>query len=156
MNSGNKKSEGSWTCNLLYKVEDVNMDIFEKYEIDSGKGLKAFLEAAGLTIRNWSGIEGSQNIIYLPDLTTFNWKSANRIVRINCKEHAMRVIESKTDLVHVDNVKGDPTRVYSFIIDSLSDLIDAIVALKSIEGNAYSANWYFIERIIYMIKWKRQ
>ena len=111
------------------------MDYFNKYKIDSGLGLKEFIEASGLYIRNCSGIEGSQNIIYLPDMTTFNWKNANRIVRINCKESAVRVIESKTELVHRDNVKGDPTRPYSFVIDSLSDLIDAIYALKTISGN---------------------
>ena len=110
-------------------------DAFNKYGIDSGLGLKEFMEAAGLHIRNFTGIEGSQNIIYLPDKTSFNWKSADRIVRINCKKDAVRVIESKTELIHRDNVKGDPTRPFSFIVDSLSDLNDAIYALKTIPGN---------------------
>lgn len=112
------------------------MDIYSRYDLDNGMGLKLFLEASGLNIRNCTGIDGSQNIIYLPDLTTFNWKGANRIVRINCKEKAMRVIESKSKLIHIDNGIGDPSRPYSFLVDSFSDLLDAIYALKSIDGNS--------------------
>ena len=116
------------------------MNTFEKYEINSGLGLKAFMEASGLNIRNCSGIEGSQNIIYLPDRTSFNWKGADRIVRINCKENAMCVIEAKTTLIHIDNGVGDPTRPYSFLIKSMADLIDAVYALKTIDGNRTEQN----------------
>ncbi len=109
------------------------MDFFSKYSIDSGEGLRTFLEASGLNIVGASAIEGSENVIKLPDLTTFNWKSRDRIVRVNCKERAMNVIEAKTGLKHIDNGAGDPTRPYSFIIETFSDLIDTIYSLKTVE-----------------------
>lgn len=111
------------------------MDLFNIYNIDNGVGLKAFLEASGLLVEKYSGINGSQNCIFLPDLTSFNWKGRDRIVRINCKENAKNVIESKSGLTHFDNGPGDPPRPFSFIVESFSDLIDAIYALKTIDGN---------------------
>jgi len=47
----------------------------------------------------------------------------------------MRTIEAKSRLIHVDNGIGDPARPYSFLVDSFSDLIDAIYALKCIDVN---------------------
>ncbi len=111
------------------------MDLFECYNVDNGEGLKIFLEASGLIVEKTSGLSGSQNCIFLPDLTSFNWKGRDRIVRINCKENAMHVIESKSHLSHFDNGPGDPTRPYSFKVDSFPDLIDAVYLLKTIEGN---------------------
>jgi len=111
------------------------MDAFKRYGIDSGEGLLSFVIDSGLAVQNATGIEGSQNVIYLPDLTTFNWKSTDRIVRINCKEPAKNIIESVSKLNHIENGSGDPTRPYSFTISSFSDLIDVIFALKTIETN---------------------
>ncbi len=48
------------------------MDLFECYNVDSGEGLKIFLEASGLIVEKTSGLSGSQNCIFLPDLTSFN------------------------------------------------------------------------------------
>ncbi len=112
------------------------MSIFSNYNLDSGNGLKDFLEASGLIIKGSSGLEGSQNIIKLNDLTSFNWKSSENAIRVNCKEHAMNCIEAKTDLQHFDNGSGDPTRPYSFFIRSLANLIDVIYILKRIDGNS--------------------
>lgn len=112
------------------------MDSYSKYAIDSGVGLKEFLERSGIRIAGCSGVEGAQNIIELPDLTCFNWKVRDRIVRVNCKENAMYIVEQKTNLKHVDNGVGDSTRPYSFLISSFSDLIDVVYALKQIEGNS--------------------
>ncbi|MCR4650623.1 MAG: hypothetical protein K5662_02595 [Lachnospiraceae bacterium] len=105
--------------------------MFEKYNIDSGIGLKRFLEDAGLQIERVSGIEGSQNVIHIKGFTTFNWKSREKLVRINCKEPTKNLIESKTDLKHFDNGKGDfKTHPFSFFVDTLSDLVDVVYILK--------------------------
>ena len=111
------------------------MTAFNRYNIDWGEGLKSFVEASGLIIKGSSGLKGSQNIITIPDYTSFNWKTNENAVRINCKENAMHVIERYTALRHFDNGEGDPTRPFSFFARTFSDLIDAIYALKSIEGN---------------------
>lgn len=111
------------------------MDLYSIYNIDNGVGLKTFLEASGLLVEKYSGINGSQNCIFLPDLTSFNWKGQDHYVRINCKENAKNVIEAKTGLSHIDNGPGDPTRPFSFIIEVFPDLIDAVYALKTIDGN---------------------
>ncbi len=106
-----------------------------KRRLYSGEGLKEFLEDSGLVITGVSALEGSDNVIKLSDLTTFNWKSRDGIVRVNCKENAMNVIEAKSHLNHIENGPGDPVREYSFIVEQFSDLIDVIYALKTIEGN---------------------
>ncbi len=80
-----------------------------------------------------SELGGSQNVIRLPDLTTLNWKSGDGIVRVNCKADLMHVIESKTNLRHIDNGVGDQTREFSFIVESFADLIDVIYVLKRLE-----------------------
>lgn len=108
------------------------MTDYSKYD-DSGRGLLQFLQDSGLNVDHTTGIDGSDNVIYLTDKTTFNWKGRNEQVRINCKEHAMNVIEMNTDLRHIDNGKGDPTRPYSFIFSDLRDLIKAVDALKTID-----------------------
>ena len=109
-----------------------------KYE-DSGRGLLQFLEDWGLKIDHTTGIDGSDNVIYLPDKTTFNWKGRNEQVRINCKEHAKNVIEADTGFAHIDNGAGDPTRPYSFIFSECRDLIKAVKALKTINED-YNAD----------------
>ena len=106
------------------------MNTITKYGITSGGDLKAFLEDAGLPVVGTSGLDGSENIIRLHNLTTMNWKSRDEIVRINCKERVMDIIESKTNLTHIDNGRGDPTREYSFIVETFADLIDVVCALK--------------------------
>lgn len=107
--------------------------MFEKYSINSGVGLKQFLEDAGLQIEGTSGIEGSQNVIRVRGYTSLNWKANEDAVRINCKEETMKTIESKTDLKHFDNGPGDPTHPYSFFVYSLSDLVDVLYILKRIK-----------------------
>ena len=99
------------------------MNAYARYDINSGAGLKSFIEVSGLAIYHAS------------DLTTFNWKSRDGVVSVNCKENAMRVIEKLSNLTHIDNGVGDSVRRYSFVISSFSDLIDAIYALKTIDGN---------------------
>ena len=112
---------------------------YSKYE-DSGRGLLQFLEDSGLKIDHTTGIDGSDNVIYLPDKTTFNWKGRNEQVRINCKEHAKNVIEADTGFAHIDNGAGDPTRPYSFIFSELRDLIKAVEALKTINQDCNADN----------------
>lgn len=111
------------------------MTSFRKYSIDNGEGLKSFIDNSGLRIKSSSGLEGSQNSIIIQDFTSLNWKSNEHAVRINCKEEAMYVIEKYTTLKHFDNVKGDPTRPYSFFARNMADLIDVIYALKTIDDN---------------------
>ncbi|MCR5602960.1 MAG: hypothetical protein K6G27_04570 [Lachnospiraceae bacterium] len=111
------------------------MNAYIEYKIDSGIGLRTFLEQSGISVESVTAIDSAENVIKLPDLTTFNWKSKDGIVRVNCKENSMKVIEAKTGLRHIDNGAGDPTRPYSFIIDEFSDFLDVIYALKQIEGN---------------------
>ncbi len=100
------------------------MNTITKHGIASGEELKIFLEDAGLPVVGTSALEGSENIIRLHNLTTMNWKSRDEIVRVNCKESVCNVIESKTNLSHISNRPGDPTREYSFIVDTFADLID--------------------------------
>lgn len=109
----------------------------DSIKIDSGASLLEYLSRKGLRIDHFSGIEGSQNYIILPDKTSFNWKSRQRIVRVNCKENAKDVIEARTNYQLIENGKGDPTRRYSLLIDvdNLAELDAVIEALKSIEGN---------------------
>ena len=109
-------------------------DVFNKYGVVSGGGLKTFLDACGLVTQG-TALETSQNVIKLQNLTTFNWKSRNRQIRVNCKESVMLSIEKGTKLRHILNGKGDPTREYSFLIDDFSDLIDVIYVLKNIQSN---------------------
>lgn len=105
--------------------------------IDSGKTLKDYLEKMGLYISNVSGIEGSQNCIYLPDKTSFNWKSRTG-VRVNCKNEAKILIEQNTRFNVVDNYSSDSTREFSIVIDNEEDLEAVVEALKLIDGNASS------------------
>ena len=109
------------------------MSTFGKYGIDSGDGLFGFLSDAGIAIDHTTGIESSENIIYLPDKSTFNWKSANGVVRLNTREAAMYVVEQKTNLKHIPNGKGDPTRPFSFVIETFSDFLDVVYALKTMQ-----------------------
>ncbi len=111
----------------------ANDDICEY--VRSAWSLAAHISKSGLVIAGQSGMDGGDNIIRLPDKTTFNWKSRDRIVRINCKEPAMRLIESDTGLRHIPNGRGDPARPYSFIIDTYSDLAACLAALGKVEKN---------------------
>ena len=67
-----------------------------------------------MNIVNKSGIPGTNNCIYLPDKTSFNWKGNNTEVRINCKEDAKRIIETNTDFKMFGNRKADSTRDVAF------------------------------------------
>ncbi len=108
-------------------------DTFAKYGITSGTGLKQFLEDAGVYIESVYNPAGTDNVIHLPHLITLNWKKTEGIVRLNCKEDVVQIIEKKTNLKHIQNYKSDPTHPHSFIIGEFSDLIDVIAVLKSIE-----------------------
>lgn len=103
--------------------------------IISSRTLYAFLCGAGLLISKVTAIDSSDNCIYLPDKTSFNWKEANRCVRVNCKEEAKVLIEQYTGQKMFDNGPGDRTRPFSLLIESEEVLVKVIKALKSIEGN---------------------
>lgn len=103
--------------------------------INSGETLLAYLKHNRLNIEKVSGITGSDNCIYLPDLTSFNWKSRNGQVRVNCKENVKNIIEQRTGLKLIKNGKGDSTREHSLLIDNPNDLVRVIEALKTISGN---------------------
>lgn len=64
---------------------------------------------SGLIIEGQSGMDGGNNVIRLPDKTTFKWKSRDGVVRVNCKEHAMKLIEGNTKLHHFENGYADPS-----------------------------------------------
>lgn len=104
-------------------------------EINSGASLLSYLQGKGLYIDHVSGIQGSQNCIFLPDKTSFNWKSRPKAVRVNCKLEAKNVIKFRTGLDSFSNSAGDPTRPYSLMLDNQKDLDAVIEALKTIEGN---------------------
>lgn len=110
------------------------MSNFSEYNIDSGSALYKFLEDSGLLIEKTYQTESTQNIIYLPDKTTFNWKKADHVIRVNCKEDKKELIEKGTKLSSIDNGGGDSTRPYSFWIYHMSDLIDVIYVLKRIQS----------------------
>ena len=97
--------------------------------IASGRELVKYLEDRGLRIEHTNAIDTPQNCIYLSNRTSFNWKSKNRIVRLNCKEEVNDTIERNTDLRAVSNGVGDTIRSWSFIIDNLNDLNKAIAAI---------------------------
>ena len=103
--------------------------------ISSGRTLYAFLCGTGLLISKVTAIDSSENCIYLPDKTSFNWKAANGCIRVNCKEDAKSLIEQYTGKKMFDNGAGDKTRHFSLLIDSEDDLLNVVKALKSIEGN---------------------
>ena len=104
-------------------------------EINSGESLLIYLKESGLKIDHWSGIPGTQNCIYLPDKSSFNWKKADGIVRVNTKEHAKQMIEAHTGLEMQRNGTSDSVRDFSLLIHTEADLIKVIDALKLIEGN---------------------
>lgn len=106
------------------------MSVFSDFKIDSGTGLYNFIRASGLEIKSKTGLDGTQNTIIITDLTSFNWKTSEDCIRVNCKKEAMQSIELKTELRHFDNGKGDPTRPYSFYVRSLDEFIDIIYILK--------------------------
>jgi hypothetical protein len=103
--------------------------------IGSGASLLKYLVMKNLNIVKWSGLYGDQNCIYLPDHTSFNWKSEEGIVRVNCNEEAKDVIESTIGLAMGPNGKGDPTRPFSLLLDNQKDLDAVIEALETIDGN---------------------
>lgn len=103
--------------------------------INCGEALYIYLKENSLIIDHCSGIPGSENCIYLPDKTSFNWKTNAGIVRINCKESTKETIEYITDYKFEQNGKGDKTRPYSLLVDNEADLLNVVNALKEIEGN---------------------
>ena len=75
---------------------DVSDNITEY--VRSAWSLAAHISKSGLIIAGQSGMDGGNNVIRLPDKTTFKWKSRDGVVRVNCKEHAMKLIEGNTQL----------------------------------------------------------
>ena len=66
--------------------------------IDSGVSLLKYLTMRDLNVVSWSGLYSAQHCIFLPDQTSFNWKSRDGVVRVNCQKQARDAIESGTDL----------------------------------------------------------
>ena len=112
------------------------MSIFSEFNIDSGVGLKRFIESSGLIVEHTYQLDKNSNCIFLPDKSSFNWKDSLEKIRFNCKEEAKDLIEKNTELLSFDNSKSDKTRPYSFWIENLSELIDVISILKKYELNA--------------------
>lgn len=110
------------------------MNDFEFININNGIQLYEFLNKS-LFINHTISLNTSNNVIYLNDGTTLNWKSNNNQIRINCKENAKTIIEQNTNLKHIGNGKGDNVHPYSFLLNTLPDLIDAIASLRKIELN---------------------
>lgn len=108
---------------------------FEAAGVDSGTGIIRYLEGRGLLVVRRYAPTTPNNIIGIPDLTTFNWKSDAEQIRVNCKEDAMHVIEANTKLKHIDNGPADPPRPYSFLLDDFSQLEEVVSALLTIEKN---------------------
>lgn len=103
--------------------------------IDSGVSLLKYLTMRDLNVVSWSGLYSAQNCIFLPDQTSFNWKSRDGVVRVNCQKQARDAIESGTDLRMMPNGAGDPTRPYSLLLGNQRELDAVIEALRAIEGN---------------------
>ena len=89
----------------------------------------------GSNVVSWSGLYSAQNCIYLPDRTSFNWKSRDGVVRVNCQKQARDAIESGTDLRMMPNGAGDPTRPYSLLLGNQRELDAVIETRRGIEGN---------------------
>ena len=98
--------------------------------IASGRELAEYLENMGLRIEHTNAIDTSQNCIYLANRTSLNWKSKDRIVRLNCKDDVKDVIERTTELRAIPNGVGDKIRSWSFIIGNLDDMNSAIKAIQ--------------------------
>ena len=103
--------------------------------IDSGVSLLKYLTMRDLNVVSWSGLYSAQNCIFLPDQTSFNWKSRDGVVRVNCQKQARDAIESGTDLRMMPNGAGDPKRPYSLLLGNQRELDAVIEALRAIEGN---------------------
>ena len=105
----------------------------ENGRVSSGEELYEYLTKAGLPIKTYSGLNGGNNEIILEDLTSFNWKSREKILRVNCKKAAMMAIETNTGLKHIKNGKGDRTRPYSFLLENMDDVDAVITVLKKMD-----------------------
>lgn len=103
--------------------------------IGSGVSLLKYLVMRDLNVVSWSGLYSAQNCIYLPDRTSFNWKSRDGVVRVNCQKQARDAIESGTDLHMMSNGAGDPTRPYSLLLGNQRELDAVIETRRGIEGN---------------------
>ncbi len=103
--------------------------------IGSGVSLLKYLVMRDLNVVSWSGLYSAQNCIYLPDRTSFNWKSRDGVVRVNCQKQARDAIESGTDLRMMPNGAGDPTRPYSLLLGNQRELDAVIETRRGIEGN---------------------
>lgn len=123
-----------YELNLNYDIEPVKAPSWST--VRSAQDLLAHLKRKGLVIEKTSGMEGADNCIYLPDKTSFNWKSRKGQVRVNCKTNAKLVIEQKTSFIMIANGVGDTIRPYSLLLESEVDLDAVIEALRYIEGNA--------------------
>lgn len=114
-------------------MKEIKTDIVT---INSGESLLIYLKEKKMCIGNVSGIAGSSNCIFLPDKTSFNWKSRNGEVRVNCKEHAKSIIEAETGLKMLKNGDGDSVRDYSLLINNQYELDKVLEALSLIENNS--------------------
>ena len=103
--------------------------------IDSGVSLLKYLAMRDLNVVSWSGLYSAQNCIFLPDRTSFNWKSRDGVVRVNCQKQARDAIESGTDLHMMPNGAGDPKRPYSLLLGNQRELDAVIEALRAVKEN---------------------
>ncbi len=103
-------------------------------KIQSGKDIKEYLENKGFDVKA-TAIDTSENVIRIPCMVTFNWKSSSKQVRLNCKQEAMQVIEQKTNLKHIENGVGDKTHKYSFLFNTFEEFENAVAALKTYNDN---------------------
>ncbi len=135
---GIQMSETSDKAPILYitlRSDSVNENDNISEYIRSPWSMLTHIQKSGLVVEKKIGMSNSDNSVRLPDKTTFNWKNRNRVVRVNCKEPTMRVIEDSTGLRHVLNGTGDPARPYSFLISTYSGFESCLTALKKIEVN---------------------
>lgn len=116
------------------------MATFSDFNIDSGEGLRKFIESCGLVVEHVYRIDTNNNCIYLPNISSLNWKSSYDKVRYNCQEDTKKLVEKATELKSFDNSKSDKTHPYSFWIENMADLVDVIAILKKIEVNIKKEN----------------
>ena len=113
-------------------------DFFEK-GIKSAKDIVIFLINNNVYVNRVKDSDTPANIIYLSDYTTINWKigsgklQEDAVIRLNCKEPIMKIIESNSKVQHIDNGPGDKTRPYSFLIKSMNEFISVVEAIKTKE-----------------------
>lgn len=108
-------------------MKELKTDILT---INCGESLLIYLKTKKMNIDSVSGIPGPNNCIYLPDKTSFNWKSQSGEVRVNCKQDVKTIIETQTGLKMIRNGVGDSTREYSLLVANQYDLDKVLEALR--------------------------